>query len=114
MGTPGGQVKASTGYAFSRIQKKVAAIFNNLTQQKHPLYKTEGSAPFRFYDQIFLNVIVKNRMTAPDLFTNLFKGNPTTRLLRFLAEESHIGQDFLLVNTPPKVPFIKALLDEFF
>lgn len=114
LGTPGGQVKPSTGYAYSRIQKNVAKIFQNLINQKHPADSIQGNARFRFYDRIFLNVIVKNRVTAPDLFARLFKGNPTTRLLRFLGEESHLGEELLLVNTPPKIPFIKGLFDEYF
>lgn len=114
IGTPGGQVKPSTGYAFSRIQKNVATIFENITKGNHPGKDIQGAARFRFYDRIFLNVIVKNRVTAPDLFAHLFKGNPTTRLLKFLGEETHLGEELLLVNTPPKLPFIKAMMEEYF
>ena len=112
IGTPGGQVKPSSGYAFSRIQKHVKKILNNLKEEKHPAHRISSKARYRFYDRIFLNVVVKNRLSAPEIFKNLFKSNPTPRVLSFLSEETSLFEDLLLINSPPKVPFTKALFDE--
>jgi lycopene beta-cyclase len=114
MGTAGGQVKPSTGYAFSRIQKNVATVFNNLVNGNHPAEKLEGKARFHFYDRVFLNVFLNNRVSAPEVFTSLFKSNPTTRILKFLSEETSLKEELFIVNAPPKWAFMRAFFDEYF
>ncbi len=114
LGTAGGQVKPSTGYAYSRIQKNVDLIFNNLRKEIHPATDIESKARFLFYDRIFLNVFLNDRVSAPDVFTSLFKSNPMTRILKFLSEETTLKEEFFIINSPPKWAFTKAFFDEYF
>lgn len=107
IGTAGGQTKPSTGYTFQFIQKRTAEIVEAL------IYGNEVSpasipAKYRFYDKVLLNVIATGKKEGSDVFTRLFEKNPSSRIFRFLDNESSLIDDIRLITTLPVMPFLRA------
>jgi len=110
IGTAGGAVKASTGYAFDKIQKQTDVIISQMRAGKE-INPTAGFHPkYRWMDRIFLNVLLKNRHPMDDVFGRIFKKVPAKDAFAFLAEHSSLAQDLKVIQASPKLPFIKALV----
>lgn len=111
IGTLAGTVKPSTGYSFSRNMKHILKIVENL---KHG--KDDFSFPFKkrhqFYDDVMINVLHTGKATGHKVFTDLYQNNHLTLLFKFLDEETTIWEDLKIMNSVPKVPFIKAVKEE--
>jgi len=101
IGTNGGAVKASSGYAFSYIQKN--------TQSWNPQQNR-----YKFYDQIFLNAILTGKTQGNTVFENLFEKLSPQTIFKFLDEEGTIGTDLKVFTAPPTLPFFRAFLQELF
>lgn len=115
MGTAGGEVKGSSGYAFQFIQKRTAAIVESLVATGHPYAEKElFPGRFRLYDSILLRVLGKRKMTAPALFTGIFRHNPPARVLRFLDNETGFADDLRIMQSVPMRVFLPAALAELF
>ena len=72
IGTAGGWIKASTGYSFKHSEKKVAIILNNLKNNQLPS-KNLFKRKYKFYDKIFLKVLLDENHKGEWLFTNYYK-----------------------------------------
>ncbi len=115
IGTAGGQVKASTGYAFIRIQTRMKSMAKALAKGKSPIAKTSLSSHYHYWlDRIFLNVLLHQRLPSDTVFTDLFANNPPERILRFMDEKTNLLEDLRIMNSLPAVPFLKAFWDEVF
>ncbi len=113
IGTAGGQTKASTGYTFRFIQKSSDAITKSLLMHGHPFsVEPKGKKRFNWYDSILLNILSGRKMEGREIFTELFKKNKPSQILKFLDNETTLAEEFRLVNTLPRLPFIKAGLAE--
>jgi lycopene beta-cyclase len=113
IGTAGGQTKASSGYTFQFIQKHSEQIINDLLQYGE--VKNHGNLfdnRFRLYDSTLLNVLQNNKLGGDAIFADLFKKNPTDRVLRFLDNESSLEDEIQLMATMPKGIFAKAAFQE--
>ena len=108
IGTRGGRVKPSTGYAFHRIQQDSAAIIRSLMAHGHPLALPTPPSRYRFFDAILLQVLYRRGRLGASVFTALFQHNPIQRIFRFLDEESSWGDDLQIVASVPPGPFIAA------
>lgn len=110
IGTAGGQTKASSGYTFQFIQKRTAQIVDHLVAGKR--LQTIPSTPrrFRFYDHTLLYILYHNKLEGSDIFTTLFRKNNPRQVLRFLDNESSIGEELRIISSLPKWPFLKAAL----
>ena len=114
MGTAGGQTKPSTGYTFKFIQKQCNEIVEALMNHQ-PFFKvTWNEKKFFWYDSVLLNVIVNNRMKGDEIFARMFRKNSASNVFRFLDNESSLVQDFSIINSLPKPPFLIAGLQEMF
>lgn len=111
IGTAGGQTKASSGYTFRFIQKHSAAIVENLENGKHPAVKS-GAGRFHFYDSILLRILKERKLPGKNIFTDLFQKNKPQRLLRFLDNESSLGEELKIISSLPTLPFLKAALKQ--
>jgi lycopene beta-cyclase len=109
IGTHGGRVKPSTGYAFSRIQRDSKAITRSLEKYGHPFHVPRDSARRRFYDSLLLEVLKGQSTMAPEIFTKLYKRNDIRRVLRFLDEKTTLMEEVMIIASLPPVPFLKAL-----
>ncbi len=116
IGTSGGNVKASTGYAFQRTQRFNSLIVKNLLQNKKPFHssKTIKKRFKDWLDSVLLNVLLQERALGKDVFTALYKNNPTPLLFAFLDEDTTIWQDLKIMSTVPLWAFTKAAADVVF
>ncbi len=113
IGTAGGYVKASTGYAFQRTQRFTQELVRNLVTVSKPLH-APPTLRTRFkalMDSTLLNVLLYNRAPGKDVFTALYKKNPTPLLFSFLDEDTSFAEDFRIMRTVPLVAFIIGMLD---
>jgi len=113
IGTAGGFVKASSGYAFKRTQRKLRLFANDWekTGQPNPaLLRSEWR--YRFYDSVMLRVLKENAVSGKDFFTGLFQKLPASLVFRFLDEDSTFADDIQLLSAPPTWPFFKTALKQ--
>jgi lycopene beta-cyclase len=109
MGTAGGQTKPSSGYTFRFIQKHVAAIVGLLEKGEHPLVKKSFMEKrFMWFDSVLLHILYHKKMTGSSVFTLLFSRNKIKRIFKFLDNETNLLEEFVLLNSLPQWPFMKA------
>jgi lycopene beta-cyclase len=113
MGTAGGQVKGSTGYAFQFIQKKAARLVKALVQTGKPFIRKKFSDDrFLYYDSVLLHVLQERKMQGAEIFATIFRKNPAERVLCFLDNETGIAQDLKIMRSMPPRVFLPAGLVE--
>jgi lycopene beta-cyclase len=108
IGTKAGCAKASTGFAFDRIQRHSRQIVENLVKGKKNI-QPSFSSKYALYDSALLNVIHKNRLPSQEIFATMFSKHPIERIFRFLDEDSTLWEDIQIMNSMPWMPFIKAI-----
>ncbi len=114
IGTSGGYVKSSTGYSFQRSQVFLQNLVKKLEKGELSKETINKNLWKSYLDSVLLNVMFKKRMPQDQIFTALFQKNKASAVLRFLSEESTFWQDVRLMNTVPKLPFIKSAIIEIF
>lgn len=110
IGTAGGLVKASTGYAFLRILKDSEAIVKSLITNGHPFDIPKSPQRYQVFDRVMLHVMKHNGEISSEIFTDLFTKNPIHRLFGFLDEVGDIRSNLKLMSTLPLIPFIKSYI----
>lgn len=111
VGSAGGQTKASSGYTFRFIQKHSAAIVEELLEGKYPAGKPL-KRKYHFYDSILLHILQHKKLPGIRIFSNLFKKNKPQQVLRFLDNESSLGDELKIISSLPTGPFLKAALKQ--
>ncbi len=110
IGTRGGMVKASTGYAFLRTQRDAAAIASSLERTGTPFDIPKPPAWNAALDSTMLQVMFRRGEITERTFTQLYQRNPIDRLFRFLDEESSFPETLALMTTVPIGPFLRAFI----
>lgn len=109
IGTPGGAVKPTTGYAFLRIQQQARSIVRGLEQTGEPVFpKTKRR--FRFYDRLLLSILQHEGGNAAAVFSALFQRNTMNTILTFLDERTNIWQEANIFARLPFMPFLRAIV----
>jgi len=111
VGLMAGGARASTGYAFQRIQRWADACTKSLLAGFLPLRHQSDTALLRAMDHLFLNVLRANPDRAGALFCALFARADSPRLIRFLSGEGTWLDYAAVVAALPPWPFIKLLVD---
>ncbi len=111
IGTRGGRVKPSTGYAFWRIQQDSANIVASLKKKGHPFDIAADAPRYRFCDLLMLQVMTRHGEQIKPIFTALFKNNPIKRVFRFLDEQGNLAENLRLIASLPPLIFLKTLLE---
>lgn len=109
LGTLGGAVKPTTGYAFLRIQEQTRQIVQLLEAGEPPKLPAWRHDRFAFYDDLLLYILREQGHMGKAIFSRLFHHNPMDRILTFLNEQSNLVQEGLLFSTLPKRPFFQAI-----
>ena len=109
IGTIGGAVKPTTGYAFLRIHAQAKQIVQALLQAKRAVDIQLPPTRFAFYDRLLLHILTYRGERGADIFSALFRSNPMRRILTFLNEQSTIGQEVRIFSGLPYGPFLRAL-----
>lgn len=97
VGTLGGRIKPTSGYAFMRIQEDSAAIVRSLIQSDHPFRVPADPRIYRFCDSLMLRIMDQRGEWSKAIFTDLFKYNPVDRIFRFLDESTSPLENTLLM-----------------
>ena len=113
IGTNGGSVKGSSGYAYKYIQKETDRIVNHITDNNLDKYKPLKNR-YKFYDSIFLNAILTGKTDGEIVFGKLFKKLSPQLIFKFLDEEASFFDDLKVFTAPPTLPFLKAFVEETF
>lgn len=108
IGTKGGKVKPSTGFAFLRIQKDSAEIVQSLLDHAHPFNVPEPPARYHLFDTLMLQVMDRSGDQMAHIFTEMFKNNSIQDIFRFLDEIAPFGENVRFLASLPKRPFINA------
>jgi lycopene beta-cyclase len=109
IGASAGLVKASTGYAYQRIQQDSAAITKSLVQFGHPFSIRPTRRRYRLLDAVLLDVLDRDPPQLELAFDRLFEANPADRVLRFLDEDSSPMDVLRLMASLPPAPYLRAL-----
>lgn len=109
IGTAGGAVKPSSGFAFKRIQEHTNRIIQTILNGE-PLSKSYDVFKNRFYlyDSILLDVILKQKKSGADIFTYMFKSNPPQNIFRFLDGHTSLTEEMKIFKTFPTYPFTRG------
>ena len=111
IGTNGGSVKASSGYAFTRIQKHIEKVYDSIIQHKLDTYKFDKNR-YSFYDNIMLNAITSGKVSGAKVFEKLFSKLKAKTIFDFLDETGGFMNDLKIFTAPPTLPFLKAFFEE--
>lgn len=111
IGTNGGSVKASSGYAFKRIQDETDIIINHILKGSITNYKKKKSR-YNLYDRTLLNAILSGKTSGKKVFENLFKKIKPQTIFKFLDEKGSLFTDLRIFMGPPTWPFLKAFIEE--
>ncbi len=106
IGTAGGYVKGSSGYAFKRTQRKLRALVDNWAQTGavHPEVAA-SPAHFQWFDSILLHVLHKKGDLGGEVFRRMFASLSPQTVFRFLDEDSTFAENLSVMATAPKAPF---------
>ena len=109
IGTAGGFVKASSGYAFLRTQRRLRAFVDAWERSGTPDPTLLRSAwRYRFFDSVMLRVLHDRTVSGKDFFTGLFRQLPAPLVFRFLDEDANFFETLRLLSAPPTLPFTRA------
>ena len=110
IGIAGGCTKASSGYSFKRIQRHTLQLAQ-LLKDGWPPYCDANSGPrFRLYDQILLNVMIRNAGAGAKIFFDLFTKNGPEKVFKFLDEDTLLTEDIGIISSLPSFPFLRSLV----
>lgn len=115
IGTAGGQTKASSGYTFTFIQKKAAAIVHALMHEKVVMpAKTLMDKRFDLYDKTLLNILYSKKSDASDVFADLFKNNTPQQVFKFLDNETGFTEELKIMSSVSAKVFVPAAVKQLF
>jgi len=110
-GTAAGAVRASSGYAFSRIQaasERMAAAWQR-TGRPEPA-AVHGSRLLGWMDRVFLRAMTDQPARVPEYFVGLFQAVSPDALVRFLESEPQPADILKVMRALPPGPFLRAAL----
>jgi lycopene beta-cyclase len=111
IGTIGGDTRASTGYTFNNLQKTIQQIIIHWKKTGNPYFHNESTSyKHQIFDKTILKVLAKDRQIGHQIFTQLFKKNRADRILRFLDGDSSFVEDLLVMNSVPRLKFIRPFV----
>ncbi len=88
VGLRAGAARASTGYAFQRIQRWATSSAASLRLNGFDVAHRADALPQRAMDRVFLTLLRDKPELAPDLFIRLFTQPDSSRVIRFLSDRA--------------------------
>lgn len=108
-GTSAGAVRASSGYAFQRIQHWACQEAASLLKNQPISGQKPVAGALGWMDRIFLETLTRQPELAPSLFMALAQRVPSDRLVRFLTEQPQTLDFAAIVAALPVKPMLKSL-----
>lgn len=109
IGTSGGWVKPSSGYAFKNCEKYAQKVVENITSNRLPSHQLFNKR-YRWYDSILLDILWNKNEMGISIFEEMFKNNDITEIFKFLDDEGNLLSDLRVIKSFNPIPFLKALL----
>ena len=110
-GTTAGAVRASSGYAFSRIQAASERMASAWQRTGYPdPAAVHGSAFLDWMDRVFLRAMTDQPERVPEYFARLFQRVAPDALVRFLESEPRPADILQVMRALPPRPFLRAAL----
>jgi lycopene beta-cyclase len=109
IGTPGGAVKPTTGYAFLNIQKQVSKLIDFMENPGKNVDLSVQRGRFAFYDKLLLHLLENQEDQAWKIFSELFRNSPPALIFKFLEEKTNLFEEAKIFLRLPVSLFLKAL-----
>ena len=112
VGSAGGAIRASTGYAFQTIQHQVADLAQQIANSQSRLRFTQPPAfPawMKLGDHLFLQALAGAPARGTAMMQQLLTRAPERELIRFLAGQASLWEALRVMVKVPKVAMIRAL-----
>ena len=107
IGTRGGAVRPSSGYAFTFIQKQAFQIISQIKKRKKINTQIHNNIDL-FLDKIFINVINEYPILAPKIFSSLARILNGDEMAKFMSGNASLLTTCKIIISMPKIPFIKS------
>jgi len=109
IGTGGGIVKASSGFAFNRIQKHSDQLIQCIVNGQSLNNSYDGlHGRHLLYDKVLLHAMLKNGVSGEEIFTKLFEKKTAAHIFKFLDQETSFFEDVGIFRAPPMMPFTRS------
>ena len=108
IGTAGGWVKPSSGYAFKNCEKYAQKVVENIIANRLPSHQLFKKI-YRWYDSILLNILWHKNELGTSIFADMFENNEVTDIFKFLDDEGDLISDISIMKSFNPFPFLKAL-----
>jgi len=109
-GLMSGAARPATGYAFQRIQRWADRCSTALRNGRDPCGHAPDPLLTRLMDRLFLDVLRSHPERGPELFTRLFGGVATPRIVRFLSDRSTFADRGAVAASLPTGLLLRQLL----
>ena len=109
IGTAGGDVKPTTGYAFQRIQEVTRHIARHWRSRGYPRAPVPSPRRFAFYDTLLLHILEREGQWGRPIFSRLFRKNRIPLIMKFLAERTNPIEEAKIFASLPFKPFLQAV-----
>lgn len=113
IGTAGGWVKPASGYSFKNAERYSQLIINNIKNNRLPSHKLLNTL-FRKYDALFIDILYHHNQLGVGLFKIMYGKNKAHQIFAFLDEETTHAEEFKIINSFPRWPFMRALFKKVF
>lgn len=106
IGIAGGSTNPATGYTFANTQKRLQELVKSLIVKKSPVLK-QGWWHQRhtFYASVLLNVLLKKRYPAAEVFEELYIKNRPSQVFKFLGGETNFLEELKIMWSTRKRHF---------
>ena len=108
-----GGARASTGYAFQRIQRWADVCAKQLGKGKFPIGHKPDPLLLRGMDHLFLSVLHTRSAAAPAMFLSMFEKVDPARIIRFLSNGGTLLDRAIVASVLPVIPFMKEIPSAF-
>ena len=110
-GTAGGAVRASSGYAFSRVQRACDRMAAAWVRNGRPdRAAVHSSRLLEWMDRVFLRAMSDHPERVPEYFMRLFERVQPEALVRFLESDPRPTDILQVMRALPATPFLRAAL----
>lgn len=112
LGVRAGMVRASTGYAFARIQRHSEEIARRLVAERDPRRAARAERWPRLLDAALLRVIRADPHAVREAFAAMLTVHPPARTLRFLDGEASLADHARIFASLPLLRFARAQVSD--
>ena len=109
VGVMAGGARASSGFAFQRIQQWADQCAAAIAAGGAPTAHRVDPLRVRLMDRLFLQVLRASPQAAPDLFLSLFERADSASVIRFLSGKSTLRDCLRVVKALPAKHFLRQL-----